>query len=156
MALQKIISGGQTGADRAALDAALDAGFPCGGWCPEGRKAEDGSIPARYPLKVLPGAGYRKRTVQNLKDADGTAIFHVGNIAGGTKLTLEKCIELQRPHVLIDCGQVSIARAAEILGSFIEVHRIRVLNVAGPRESGAPGIYTAVFSVMKDLLATRI
>jgi hypothetical protein len=152
MELHKIISGGQTGADRAGLDAAMDHGFPCGGWCPEGRLAEDGPLPARYPLEALPGAGYRKRTIRNLTDADGTAIFHFGEISGGTKLTLDKCIQLDRPHILIDGQETSSARAVEMVVSFIDEHGIKVINVAGPRESGAPGIYQYVFAVIRGLL----
>lgn len=75
MTLQKIISGGQTGADRGALDAALEARVPCGGWCPADRSAEDGSIPDRYPLTPLPVGGYRARTLKNVEDSDGTVIF---------------------------------------------------------------------------------
>lgn len=153
MGLRKIISGGQTGADRAALDAALDVGFPCGGWCPEGRLAEDGPLEDGYPLEVLPGAGYRQRTIRNLTDADGTVIFYFGRIAGGTKLTLDKCIQHQRPHLLIDGQETSSARAVEVLANYIEARGIKVLNVAGPRESSEPGIYQYTFAVMRELLA---
>lgn len=153
MALEKIISGGQTGADRGALDAALEVGFPCGGWCPEGRLAEDGPLDARYPLEVLTGAGHRKRTIRNLTDADGTAIFHFGEIVGGTKLTLDKCIPLQRPYLLIDGLETSTARAVELVMLFIEVNQVQVLNVAGPRESGEPGIYQYTVAVMRSLIA---
>jgi hypothetical protein len=76
--LEKIISGGQTGVDRGALDAALEASFPCGGWCPKGRKAEDGPIPARYPLKEMDGPAYRLRTERNVRDSDGTLILFFG------------------------------------------------------------------------------
>ena len=87
----KIISGGQTGVDRAALDAALSLGVPTGGWCPEGRLDECGIIPPHYPLQELPGGGYMERTARNVSDADGTAIFHPGSLQGGTKATADFC-----------------------------------------------------------------
>lgn len=152
MTLQRIISGGQTGADRAALDAAIDAGFPCGGWCPEGRKADDGPIPDRYPVEELAGAGYRKRTIRNLQDSDGTAIFGFGEPVGGTALTLAQCIRLQRPHQLIDAGQMSSAHAAEILVAFIEQNQVGVLNVAGPSERRTAEAYDYVLQVITTLL----
>lgn len=138
MSLEKIVSGGQTGVDRGALEAALTRGLPCGGWCPDGRRAEDGAIPLRYPVHELPAAGYHERTLQNVLDSDGTAIFGFGPLAGGTALTREFCLEHHKPHVLIDGSRESPKRAAEILASFLEKHSIRVLNVAGPRASHAP------------------
>jgi len=87
MTLTKIVSSGQTGVDRGALDAALAAGFACGGWCPGDRRAEDGVIPQKYPMTVLPGGSYRQRTLQNVIDSDGTAILVYGSLSGGTLLT---------------------------------------------------------------------
>src|SRR5678815_754424 len=87
----KIISGGQTGVDRAALDVALSLGLDCGGWCPEGRLAEDGTIPARYPVRELPGGGFVQRTAQNVTDSDGTLIIHHGDLRGGTRETARLC-----------------------------------------------------------------
>ena len=98
MNLHKIVSGGQTGADRAALDAALSSGFPCGGWCPEGRLAEDGPLSSAYPLEELPGGGYRQRTIKNIESSDGTAIFYFNRPTGGTELTLVQCIRLHKPY----------------------------------------------------------
>src|SRR5210317_1948565 len=80
----RIVSGGQTGVDRGALDAALTLGRVCGGWCPEGRLADDGPIPARYPLQELPGGGYRARTRRNVRDSDATLIVTFGAPTGGT------------------------------------------------------------------------
>ncbi len=131
----KIISGGQTGVDRAALDAALSLGVPAGGWCPEGRLDESGIIPAHYPLQELPGGGYMERTARNVSDADGTAIFHPGSLQGGTKATADFCVEKRKPHLFVDATAVSPADGAGQLEKFVQTHRIEVLNVAGPRAS---------------------
>ena len=136
--IEKLISGGQTGVDRGALDAALSAGLTCGGWCPPGRQAEDGIIPDRYPLRCINRGGYRQRTRCNVIDSDGTLILHHGSLSGGTRLTLDYCIELQKPYLLIDAARLSATVAAELLEEFIDRHTIRVLNVAGPRASGWP------------------
>ena len=137
--LTKIVSGGQTGVDRGALDAALEAGFSCGGWCPEGRQAEDGEIPARYPVTVLAGAGYRQRTRQNVMDSDGTLIIHFGELAGGTRETLRFCERLGKPALTVDGAVTPVEAAAARAVGFIAQHRIGVLNVAGPRESTYKG-----------------
>jgi hypothetical protein len=133
--LAKIISGGQTGVDRGALDAALEAQFPCGGWCPEARRAEDGTIPEQYPVTVLPDAGYRQRTKRNVMDSDGTLIIYFSELAGGTRETLRFCERLGKPALTVDGTQTSIDLAAGAAADFIAHHRITVLNVAGPRES---------------------
>lgn len=130
-----IVSGGQTGVDRGALDAALEAGTPCGGWCPQGRLAEDGAIPARYPLRELPGGGYRERTRRNVEDSDATVVIHFGELEGGTALTLDLCRELGRPHLVVDAAVASPEEAAARLRDFVDRHGVRELNVAGPRQS---------------------
>lgn len=135
MALHKIVSGGQTGVDRGALDAALAAGFPCGGWCPVDRAAEDGAIPARYPLTPLARGGYRERTRQNVLDSDGTAIPFHGVLGGGTLLTLKICKREGKPHIAIDASKTSESEAAAEIARFVEENEILVLNVAGPRLS---------------------
>lgn len=131
----KIISGGQTGVDRGALDAALDLGMPCGGWCPQGRMAEDGFIPWRYPVIDLPGADYRQRTLANVLAADGTLIIYFTGLAGGTEETLRFCLEWQKPYLLIDAVELTVARAAQRITEFRYVFSISTLNVAGPRAS---------------------
>jgi Circularly permutated YpsA SLOG family len=136
MGLIKIVSGGQTGVDRGALDAALAAGFPCGGWSPADRAAEDGPIPKRYPLTPLVHGGYRERTRQNVIDSDGTAILFHGVLGGGTLLTLNLCKREGKPHVVIDASKTSEVAAAGELARFVEEHEIKILNVAGPRASG--------------------
>jgi hypothetical protein len=138
MNLEKIVSGGQTGVDQGALDAALAAGFPCGGWCPPGRLSEAGTIPDIYPVTELTGGGYSRRTIQNILDSDGTAIIHFGEIEGGTEFTLMQCIKKKRPYRLIDGEEVMPARAGELLAAFVSAHDIRVLNMAGPRASKCP------------------
>jgi len=134
----EIFSGGQTGVDRGALDAALELGNPCGGWCPDGREAEDGPIPDRYPLTELKGAGYPERTRRNVEDSDATLIIHSGRLSGGTQLTLDACRQFGRPACLIDAAEVSAAEGARIVRAFIDGHDIQRLNVAGPRASHWP------------------
>ena len=138
--LSKIISGGQTGADRAALDAALELSFPLGGSCPVGRMAEDGPINEAYGLTEI-GGGYRQRTKQNVMDSDGTAIFYDGYLNGGTEATVVFCIRQGKPYKLIDIAVVDSSRAVELLSAFVQEFDVRVLNVAGPRSSSCPAIY---------------
>ena len=135
MLLKKIVSGGQAGVDRGALDAALEAGFPCGGWAPEGRAAEDGRIHERYPLRELAGAGYEERTLQNVLDSDGTAILYSGTLEGGTRNTMLHCVEHGKPFELVDATRAAPREAALKLADFVERNRLSVLNVAGPRTS---------------------
>jgi hypothetical protein len=150
--LEKIISGGQTGVDRAALDAALEAHFPCGGWCPAARQAEDGRIPDHYPLVELPGAGYQERTLKNIMDAQGTAIVYFGDLEGGTAVTAYFCMKKGKPYKLIDGEEISVERAVVLLSDFIEEKAIRVLNVAGPRASRNPLAYGYTRAVVEGVL----
>jgi Circularly permutated YpsA SLOG family len=136
MALEKIISGGRTGVDRAALDAALAANFPCGGWCPTDRKAEDGPIPERYPMFLMANSGYRERTLTNVQMSDGTAILFNQSLSGGTKLTRDMCIREKKPFVVLDATQITVERAVKAVLRFIDENEISTLNVAGPRASG--------------------
>lgn len=167
MGLVKIISGGQTGVDRAALDAALVAGLPCGGWCPPGRLAEDGEIPERYPLTPLeddihaPGVrtarrvaeGYRARTLKNVQDSGGTVILFHGTLSGGTLLTRNLCVREKKPFMGLDARQLSALRAAEVILRFLEEKAIDVLNVAGPRLSGWPGGYGFALRVVGGVIS---
>src|SRR4030081_1718244 len=127
----RIISGGQTGVDRGALDAALAAGFPVGGYCPAGRSAEDGIIPDRYPLTALDRGGPLERTLMNVAESAGTAILYCESLTGGTERTLQACLFLQRPYLLIDAELCLPEAAAERIRGFCKLHRIEVLNVAG-------------------------
>ncbi|WPL15975.1 Putative molybdenum carrier [Thiorhodovibrio winogradskyi] len=153
--LHKIVSGGQTGVDRAALDVALALGVNAGGWCPDGRLAEDGRIPGRYPVIPLPGAGYRQRTKRNVADSDGTVIIYFGSPSGGTEQTLLCSIQMQKPYLLIDATELSVARASDKLARFIREVGIGVLNVAGPRASGAPEAYSYTYRLLESLLGYR-
>jgi hypothetical protein len=148
----KIISGGQTGADRAALDIALKLKIPCGGWCPADRRAEDGIIADRYPLTPLRGAGYRQRTRKNVQDSDGTVILTFGKLTGGSKATADDCARFAKPCLVIDARKINPRVAAMELAVFILRHHILVLNIAGPRASNQPGIYDFVSEVLTNLL----
>ena len=137
----KIISGGQTGVDRAALDVVLRHGFECGGWCPAGRLDEFGKIPDHYSIQELQGGGFTERTLQNVKDSDGTAVVYCDHLGGGTAQTVYFCLELKRPHELIDASKISTEGAAKLIGDFVRKNKIGILNVAGPRQSEWPEGY---------------
>jgi predicted Rossmann fold nucleotide-binding protein DprA/Smf involved in DNA uptake len=145
----EIVSGGQTGVDRAALDAALALGLACGGWCPRGRRAEDGPLPARYPLKETPSASYPERTEWNVRDSDGTLVLHRGRRRGGTALTLRLARAQGRPALAVD---LAAAPSAEAVRGWISRERIRTLNVAGPRESEHPGIQAQAEAFLREVL----
>jgi len=133
----KIISGGQTGVDRGALDAAISLGIAHGGVCPRGRLAEDGAIPARYHLTELESPDYRERTEQNVIDGHATLILCRGPVQGGTALTRRFARQYQRPYLVAVLGdEAHIEKVREWLARIAPV----VLNVAGPRESHAAGI----------------
>src|SRR5438067_2856021 len=117
--LLKVISGGQTGVDRGALDAALAFEVECGGWCPAGRLAEDGEIPKHYPVVELANAGYAERTARNVADSDGTLIISNGEPVGGTRETVDRCVEMQKPYLMIDCRLVSINQAIDFAISLV-------------------------------------
>ena len=131
----KIVSGGQTGVDRAALDVALRHEIECGGWCPAGRLDELGRIPDQYPLQELEYGGFTERTLQNVKDSDGTVIIYPAALRGGTEQTVQFCVEVHRPHQLIDASKISTDEAARLTADFVRNYKIEILNVAGPRQS---------------------
>jgi hypothetical protein len=144
----KIISGGQTGVDRAALDVALKNSIDCGGWCPAGRLDEIGRIPNRYPLKELEHGGFTERTLQNVKDSDGTVIIHSVQLSGGTEQTVRFCVGQERPHQLIDASKISTEKAAASIADFVREHKIAILNVAGPRQSEWPEGYDYAYCTL--------
>jgi Circularly permutated YpsA SLOG family len=148
----KIISGGQTGVDRAALDVALKHGIESGGWCPTGRLDEIGRIPDRYPVEELEDGGFIERTLQNIKDSDGTVIIYPGKLSGGTEQTLHFCVEQRRPHELIDASNVSTQKAAQLIADFVRENKIDILNVAGPRASEWPEGYDYAYRTLDSFL----
>jgi Circularly permutated YpsA SLOG family len=147
--ITKIISGGQTGADRAALDWAIARGIPHGGWCPKGRRAEDGAIPSQYQLTEMSSPDYPARTEQNVCGWDGTVIISLEASLGsrGTALTQRLAEKHHKPWIHIHSGKLG---PGETLRSFVEIHHIRTLNVAGPRASSEPRIVDFVSRVLED------
>jgi len=155
MTLKRIVSGGQTGVDRGALDAALAVGFECGGWAPGDRMAEDGVIADRYPLTVLPNGNYRQRTRLNVVDSDGTAILYEGYLSDGTRLTRDLCELVNRPCILISALETPDSIAAAAVVKFIEDNNIGTLNVAGPRASGWPAGHAFALEVIGQVIKSK-
>lgn len=147
--LERIVSGGQTGADRGGLDAAIALGLAHGGWCPKGRRAEDGPIPGRYALRETATEEYEERTEQNVIDSDGTVIFTFGEPTGGSLLTLELAKRHRRPHLHLDLENVTKEEAARRVRAWVDAEGIAVLNVAGSREGKAQGIRNVVWEILK-------
>lgn len=150
--LKKIISGGQTGADRAALDVALKFNIDHGGWIPKGRRTEDGPLPLAYQLTEMATNDYRIRTKQNIIDSNGTIILFRGSLTGGSKLTHSYANVIGRPNCCINLSDTDEFEAATILKSFVMENGIQVLNVAGPRLSHQPLIYRDVKTVLEVTL----
>lgn len=171
--ISKIVSGGQTGVDRAALDVALEVGIPCGGWCPKGRRAADGRIPDRYPLKETPSSTYPQRTEWNIRDSDGTLVLALELVPksnakvrernrspippwdlafrGGTALTIELARRQNKPLTVANLN----GEATKAVQTWIQACNIRVLNVAGPRESENRGIHSKAVEFLRQLLKSQ-
>jgi len=147
--VRKVVSGGQTGVDRAALDAARAAGLPAGGWCPRGRLAEDGAIDPAYPLEETPTADYAQRTEWNVRDSDATLVLTRGRATGGTALTITFARRHGKPLLVVDLARDA---SPEDVSRWIEARGIGVLNVAGPRESQRPGIGTEAQAFLERVL----
>jgi len=147
--IKKIISGGQTGADQAALDAAIKLDVPHGGWVPKGRLTEKGPLPETYRLQEMQTSSYPKRTEQNVIDSEGTLIFSHGELAGGSRLTRELAEKHRRPCLHINLSTMNAFRAAHTIKSWTLENHIEVLNVAGTRASGDPRIYRAVADILE-------
>ncbi|MBF0201690.1 MAG: putative molybdenum carrier protein [Desulfamplus sp.] len=148
----KIISGGQTGADRAALDTAMKFNLEYGGWVPAGRLAEDGTVPLKYRLNEMPTSRYSDRTVQNVKDAHGTLIISHGPLSGGSLFTRRSAEKLNLPWCHLDILTMDEFEGALVLHEFVLDNGIEILNVAGPRASQDPFIYRAVKTVLEAFL----
>ncbi len=147
---EKVASGGQTGVDRAALDVALELGLPCGGWCPKDRRAEDGPLDLRYPLTETPLEDYWQRTEWNVRDSDGTLVLTIGKLTEGTAFTIEVAKKLRKPCLVLDLND---APAETAVRTWANDHKVRALNVAGPRESKCPGIYAQASQFLRAIFS---
>ena len=150
---EKIVSGGQSGVDRAALDVAAELSLPRGGWCPRGRYAEDGPISDVYPLKETPSPATAQRTEWNVRDADATLVLTEGEPSGGTAVTIQFARRHGKPCLVVDLEENA---EPGTVGRWIAEHRIAVLNVAGPRESKCPGIYRRAAAFLREALAPKV
>ena len=148
--VQRIVSGGQTGVDRGGLDAALALGIEQGGWCPRGRRAEDGKIPGHYRLRETEAYEYHVRTEQNVIDSDGTLILYRDKVTGGTKFTYRMARKHNRPCLLVDLTE---QLDVEAVRQWLRAAAIRVLNIAGPRESSHPGIMLAARDAVVQIIS---
>ena len=162
--VSKIISGGQTGADRGGLDAAIELGIPHGGWCPKGRLAEDGVVPDKYRLKEMGSSDYRKYRMpikQNVIDSDATLILTIGKSTDGTELTIDYAVKHNKPFYIADlaspddnniaghiCGWLENMNGGLNAGNAKKIPDNPVLNIAGPRESKFPGIQERVKKIL--------
>jgi hypothetical protein len=150
--IQKIISGGQTGADRAALDVAIKLDIPHGGWIPNGRKTEKGPLPDKYQLQELPTNSYEARTERNVQDADGTLIIARGKLTGGSDYTRQITLKRKKQLLGIDLNLIGHYDAASLIVSWIKLQRVQVLNVAGPRKSEDTQIYADVVRILNQVI----
>ncbi len=149
----RIVSGGQTGVDRVALNVALELRLPCGGWCPRGRRAEDGPIDERYPLWETESAKYDVRTRRNVRESDGTLVLTIGEPVGGTALTVAVAEQEGKPLLVLD---LDLQPPPEHVREWIKLHGIQTLNVAGPRESVCPGVGKMACDFLRKVLTTRV
>ena len=147
----KIISGGQTGADRAALDAGIERGIPHGGWLPKGRAAEDGPLGQQYRLQELDSYRYRDRTRKNVVESDGTLIVSYGPLTGGSALTEALAVRYNRPCLHLDMEYFSLDDAVAAVEQWLERNAVRILNVAGPRASSDERIYETVRGIILSI-----
>lgn len=151
--ITKIISGGQTGVDRAALDFAIRHNIPYGGWLPKGRITEEGPLDEKYQLQEMPTGDYSKRTEKNVLDSDGTLIVSHGKLTGGSALTEYLAETHHKPCIHIDLTVLSIRESAFVVNKWVQRNQIRVLNVAGPRARKDPEIYQATIDLLEAVLA---
>lgn len=152
--VKMIYSGGQTGVDRAALEMAIELDIPHGGWCPRGRLAEDGPIAKKFKLKETESDRYYVRTERNVKEAEGTLILYRRALSGGTALTRSYAQRHRKPHLCIPLKAVSTLKQIARIRTWLHEHKISILNIAGPRESSAPGIASEAKQLLRQLLHT--
>lgn len=152
MSIKKVISGGQTGADQAALDAAIEMGISHGGWVPLGRLTEKGRLSTRYNMQEINAIDYDQRTELNVMDSDGTLLFSHGELKGGAALTKKLARKHLKPCLHVDIKETGEYKAVEIIKSWLDVRNIETLNVAGPRASESPEMYDSVLNIMKSVL----
>ncbi len=143
-----IVSGGQTGADRAALNWARGLGIKHGGWCPRGRLASDGPLPLHYQLRETASAGYRQRTRLNVRDSDATLIFNTGELEGGTLQTVRFAESMGKPHRVFQLDTRNLYEVVDHMAEWLKAGKFAILNVAGPREEKRPGIYALVMAAL--------
>lgn len=148
---KRVVSGGQTGVDRVALDWALRHRIPHGGWCPKGRRAVDGIIPALYQLQETDTMAYAERTRLNVRDSDATLILNTGKLEQGTLLTLRHAAKLGRPHLVMALEDAN----PRTIGDWLAAGHFATLNIAGPREENRPGIYARTLVLLEDSLAVQ-
>lgn len=150
--INKIISGGQAGADRAGLDVAIVLEIPHAGWCPADREAEDGRIPDCYNLNETDSSNHNVRTEMNVRDSNGTIVFSFGKPVGGSELTIRLAEKHKKPCLHIDLESVKTADCVKRIRGWLKEHKVKVLNIAGSRESRNPGIYKKVKDVLIEAL----
>jgi hypothetical protein len=148
----QVVSGGQTGIDRAALDAALSLQVTCGGCCPKGRIAEDGRIPDKYPMLELEDDEYAHRTEQNVLSADCTVILYSKEMEGGTEYSKEICMQRKKPLIAIDLSKTTTNEAVRLLTHFISQNRYHRINFSGPKASEWPEGYAVARTIINDML----
>lgn len=149
----KIISGGQTGADRAAIDTAICLGLDYGGSIPKGRRAEDGPIDTKYDqMTELESKNYKARTEKNVIDADATLIFTTGTPTGGTERTVKYAAKHGKAYLLIDLNIIGMNEIVEMINNWLLKNHPQILNIAGPRESKSPGIHDRVKNILHEVL----
>jgi len=148
--IRKIISGGQTGVDQAALDVAIELGIPHSGWIPKGRLTEDGRLPDKYQLQEMPTDKYPPRTERNVVDSDGTLIISHGKLTGGSKLTQKMALKHERPFLYVNLNEIDISGASRLIYDWLQKEEIKILNVAGSRASRDPKIYRDTMSLLKE------
>jgi len=151
----KVISGGQSGVERMALDVAAQLGFPTGGWCPAGRMSDDGPIPASYPLIETRAVEPHVRTQRNVETSSATVLFTFGTPTGSTRYTVEVARSMVRPHLILDLSDGTVDPVAQLYAWIIAIGP-RVLNVTGPRDGSAPGLAVRAAEVLRIVLAALL